>query len=233
MSRKSQCKRDYRREGNLLLEDRAEGVKTGIYTNATPFTAPPITQVVFAANILNYANTRKAHEQGGTAQLPAFTAARKVMMGNLDAFATYVDGVANGDKQIIKLAGFAATYDDEVLAAKGGGKAAPQTPQNVTFKRVENQSGQMIAECEAYPSTCNFITLLTENNPLPASVVVDTTGNITIPNGATMDIVINANKLRRKLFTGLTTGSTYYVYYIIINSKGASSISEGKKMLCG
>ena len=232
MSRKSQCKRDYRRDGNLSLEDTAEGVKTGIYTNATTFAAPPITQIVFAANILNYANTRKAHEQGGTAQQPAFTAARKVLIGNIDSIATYVDGVANGDPQIVKLAGFLATYDQTSIAAKVT-NATPTTPQNVTFKRVENNSGQMVAECETYPTICNYITLLVENNSLPAGVTVDDAGNITLPKGLTIDVSININAQRKKLFKGLTTGSTYYVYYVVVNSKGASGISAGKSMLCG
>jgi hypothetical protein len=45
MSKKSICKRSYRRAGNLIIEDRAEGVKTGIYTNAATVVAPRIARI--------------------------------------------------------------------------------------------------------------------------------------------------------------------------------------------
>jgi len=232
MSKKSSCKRSYRRAGNLIVEDRAEGVKTGIYTNAATFAAPPITQAVFAANILTYTNTRKAHEQGGTAQLPAFTAARKILIDNLDVLATYVDGIAKGDAQLVKLAGFDATNDVTDIASKAI-NTAPATPQNVTFKRIENNSGQMVAECELYGTGYRYISFLVENNSLPAGVLVDDNGNITIPAGVTVDIVINVSLQRKKLFKGLTPGSNYTVYYVVLNTKGASGISAGKTMMCG
>jgi hypothetical protein len=232
MSRKSLCKRNYRQAGNLAVEDRAEGVKTGIYTNAATFAAPPITQAAFAANILTYSNTRKAHEQGGTAQLPAFTAARKVLIGNLDKLASYVDEVALGDAQIVKLAGFEATNDITDIASKAI-NTAPATPQNITFRRVENNSGQMVAECELYGTGYRYISFLVENSSLPAGVLVDDNGNITIPAGVTVNIVINVSLQRKKLFKGLTPGSNYNVYYVVVNAKGASGISAGKAMMCG
>ena len=233
MAKKSNCKRDYRSATNLDLENRADGVRTGIYTNATTFATPPITQVALTALISNYTTTRIAHDQGGTAQLPAFTAARKALTGGLDNLATYVDGVATGNAQIVKLAGFTATNDPNNAAKTIGTNATPATAQNVTFKRVENQSGQMVAECEKYPNDCKFITFLVENNELPAGIVVDDAGNVFIPSGLTVAISINIDTKRKKLFKGLNTGSNYYVYYVVVNTKGASGISDGKKMLCG
>lgn len=232
MSKKSLCKRSYRRAGNLVVEDRAEGVKTGIYTNAATFVTPPITQAIFAANILTYTNTRKAHEQGGTAQLPAFTAARKILIDNLDVLASYVDGIAKGDAQLVKLAGFDATNDVTDITLKAI-NIAPATPQNITFKRIENNSGQMVAECELYGTGYRYISFLVESNPLPAGVLVDDNGNITIPAGVTVDVVINVSLQRKKLFKGLTPGSNYTVYYVVLNTKGASGISAGKAMMCG
>ena len=232
MSQKSFCKRNYRRAGNLVVEDRAEGVKTGIYTNATTFATPPITQATMASNILNYANTRKAHEQGGTAQLPAFTAARKILVNNLDTLADYVDDIANGDAQLVKLAGFEATNDTAGAVSKAI-NTTPATPQNVTFKRIENNSGQMVAECELYGTGYRYISFLVENNPLPAGVLVDDAGNITIPAGVTVAIVVNVSLQRKKLFKGLTPGSNYNVYYVVVNTKGVSGVSASKTMMCG
>ena len=232
MARKSQCKRNYRSYGNKALEDRAEGVQTGVYTNAGTFATPTIKEVVFAADILAYANARKAHEQGGTAQLPAFTAARKVLIGDLDSLANDVDEVANGDSEIIVLAGFEATNVNSSNLARTT-NAAPPTAQNITFKRVENQSGQMVSECEAYATGSKYITFLVENNELPAGIEVDDAGNILIPSALTVAISINIDTKRRKTFKGLNSGSTYYVYYVVVNTKGSSGISDGKKCLCG
>ena len=107
------------------------------------------------------------------------------------------------------------------------------TAQNVTFKRVESNSGQMVAECETYPTGCRYITLLVENNPLPAGVEVDDNGNVAVPANTSVAVSINIDTKRRKLFKGLKTGSTYYVYYVVVNTKGASGVSDGKSMLCG
>ena len=91
----------------------------------------------------------------------------------------------------------------------------------------------MVAECELYGNGYRYISFLVENNPLPAGVLVDDNGNITIPAGVTVDIVINVSLQRKKLFKGLTPGSNYNVYYVVVNTKGASGVSAGKTKMCG
>lgn len=92
----------------------------------------------------------------------------------------------------------------------------------------------MIAECELYAgSGYRYISFLVENSPLPTGITIDDNGSVTIPAAQTKDIVVNVNNQRKKVFKNLNTGSTYYVYYAVLNAKGVSGISDGKAMLCG
>lgn len=133
------------------------------------------------------------------------------------------------------LSGLKSTKDSSAgtNTASTENRGVPHTPEQVIFKRIENQSGEMVAECELYSGgDYKYIAILIENSPLPTGIGVDDRGSISVPRGLMIPVVINANCQRQKVFKGLNSGSTYYMYYVVLNDKGASGISAGKAMLC-
>ena len=55
------------------------------------------------------------------------------------------------------------------------------------------------------------------------------------PSAGTLRFIIDLNKARKKTFSSLQIGTTYYVYYWAVNAAGVSILSEpaSKKVLEG
>ena len=99
----------------------AQGVHDGLGANATVFTALPITLVVLLAAITDFTTKYNASRKGSQAQIQAKDDASVVLIGLLSQLAAYVEGVAQGDADIIRSAGFDVvmrTHSAQVPLAK-------------------------------------------------------------------------------------------------------------------
>ena len=225
----SKCKKNHKTETGLKYEDRVEGILDGVYTNDKIFKNPTITQLVFAALVTTFISTRKAHEKGGLAQLPAYEAATAALRVAVLTLAEFVDGIALGDITIINLAGYDATYDTTSTSSAMGNINIT----GLTLTREDSFIGRLDTDSESKGDRANYIGILCEGFPLPDGVTIDADGNIYIPSSVTMHIRVNIGMTRKKKFTGLTPGLTYYAYYIYKTSKFLSGFSNEVKMICG
>jgi hypothetical protein len=232
MARKIKCKKSYHEYKVGDIPIFFGGVRAGIYGNPTTFMTPPFTEAIFIANTENYTLKRDAYKNGGIAQKGDYLTAENELMTMLDTTADYVDTVANGNAAIILDGGYVPT--------KGSSSAvvAPLKPEGVTLVRTNNNL-ELASDCTIVAGAEAYGAVLTAE-PLDAGVIISPWGQITVRDdegtspapalsSATSPIkyVLDLNKNRRKIFTGLQIGTTYYVYYWAVNAAGVSPLSEG------
>lgn len=198
------------------LDAFAEGVSQGIFGNPSIFTAPPIPESVIQAAIDAYVDKRAAYKNGGSAQKGAFQTAKTTLMGQLDTLADFVDGVANGDGNIITTAGFVPTKAVDSAAHK---PAAPV----VKVKRGES-TGVLLAECAPVAGAEYYGCVVSEGQPL-AEAAINGSGYL-IFTGVNHVFGFILTKERKKEILGNVPGRTYYIYYYAVNAAGVSQLSE-------
>ncbi len=224
--RASTCAFTFRKKAGLKLEDFAQGVYLGIFSNLLIFLLPPTTAVAFQKLITDFSTCRKAYEQGGIAQKPAYLAAKKALIAALNILAPYVDTIAMGDIPTINMAGFEATYDPTHI------KPGPSKVQSLTLVVEKAAVEELVTDCESFPKGTEFIGILSEGVPLPAGVTVDVLGAVDIPALTPNRIIVHTSKKKKKTFKNLKSGLYYYGYYFILNKLGASQLSNPVKTMC-
>lgn len=87
----------------------AEGVHDGTGGHATLFVTPIVTMAALLAAIADFSTKYNASRKGSVAQTEAKDAARAVLTGLLSQLAAYVEGIAQGNADTIRAAGFEPT----------------------------------------------------------------------------------------------------------------------------
>lgn len=219
------------------LDTFATGVRDGIFNNPAIFTTPPIVQADYQTIIDTFINTRAAYKQGGLAQKGAYEMARDTLIGTLVQLADYVNSVALGSEAIITTAGFVPT--------KGTASSRPMPLQPTGVVMTNGTTGVLLAECANQPYVNTYLCLLTANQPLPPVLSVNSSGQVVVPPEENSEaarammpfhgppIIIDLNSNRKKRFTGLVPGVTYYVTFVAINAQGVSPVSASVSRMCG
>lgn len=230
MAKKIKCKKSYHtyKVGDIPIF--FGGVRAGIYGNPATFMTPPFTEAIFISTTENYTLKRDAYKNGGIAQKGDYLAATTALMDMLDQTADYVDVVANGNEAIILDAGYVPTKGTTTAVV------APLKPVGVTLVRTANNA-ELEADCAIVAGAESYGAVLTAE-PLPEGVIISPWGQIVVqdndsptptptPGTSSIKYVLDLNKNRKKTFTGLQIGTTYYVYYWAVNAAGVSPLSEG------
>ena len=228
---KIRCKVSYRSMLKSLLGGFANNVINMLYSHIAVFMTPPIPMLTLIALKDDY-ETKYQNYVARTVSKADMLASRLLLINALDMLSTYVDSVALGNAIIIGQSGFEAT--------KGSSSSvvAPGQPTGVTL--VRDTAGVLVSDCTAIAGTdIMYGTILTAEQELPASVVMNGLGQILInDNNAAAGSsglaavvlalrgIIDLNKKRTKKFINLQPGVTYYVYYWAMNSGGVSALSE-------
>ena len=233
--RKVRCRLSYHFYRNDNMEVFAIGIRDGVYDNVAVFMTPPLSVAQLQALIDAFLNTYSAYKNGGIAQKGPFNIAKEALMGAFDTLAAYVDGVALGDANIILLAGFVPTKGNISQSNP------PGQPQLVTITR--EVPGTFVTECAVVEGADGYGGLLTAEL-LPAGTginangqIVDTDNGVAGPaapaTAGAVRFIADFNKGRKKTFSGLQIGATYYMYYWAVNAAGVSILSEpvSKKVL--
>lgn len=231
------CSLSYHNIDVDVLDVFAVGIRDGIYNNTGIFATPPLTQVQFQVFIDNYINTRGAYKQGGLAQKGPFQEAKNALMGTLDDYAVYVDSIALGNVNTITTAGFVPTKTGSTE------HNPPGQPQQVKVER--GVSGQILTECAVVPGAEFYGCIMFTGFPWPTDrLTLNEVGQLVIREDVVPEAgvaamlgeivsVFDVNKSRKKKFSGLKPGTTYYFYYYAVNASGVSPISIGENLMCG
>lgn len=232
----------YRRIKPDLLTNFAVGVRDGIFNNPTIYTMPPISIATLQGLIDAYTNARAAYKQGGLAQKGDYELAKKALTDALDQLALYVNGVALGNAALITEAGFVPTKGNLTPITK------PNQPTGVTLTR--GLPGELYADCDAAAGVDSTGAILIADVELPEGMGINELGQIVVtdmgssdpgsgsgptPGPGSIRIIQDLNKARRKKFTGLQIGTTYYLYMWAMNAGGVSPLSAvvSKKVVEG
>lgn len=210
------------------VESFALGVKAGYFGNNPPFNVLPFTDIAYQGRIDAYIDTRAAYVNGGLGQKGAFMLAKKALMDDTDELAAQVDIKADGNADIIVLAGFVPT--------KTPGEGQKPGQCIVTVKR--GIAGELIATCALVDGAKHYGCIMVEGGELPEWFVISADGKIIVdkskfnpdPNGMAepnkmTGIQFDLTDQREKHFTGLTHGAVYYFYYYAVNTKGVGPLS--------
>lgn len=233
------CSRSYHNSKVDFFPVFAGGVRDGIFDNPQTFATPPFTFIDFNNLLDNYNNKRYLYEQGGKSQRGPYRDAKAALMAKLDELANYVDGVANGNANIITLAGFVATKQSRSKSVR------PDEPTGVVLTR--GKKGILIAECDPQDQSVHFGCILTAHKPLPSSVILTKNGQLQIIEDVNdadsknaqleaanimVTALIDLKPQRKKEFTNLKPGVTYFVVYYASNSAGVSPFSLTVSIMC-
>lgn len=234
---KQHCSLSYHKAHLDELDVFAVGVRDGIFNNAGTFATPPFTQVAFQPLIDNYINTRGAYVQGGLAQKGPFQAAKTALVTGLDTMADYVDEIANGNENIILLAGFVPT--------KPGSTEHNAPAQTEPAKITRGATGELFAEVPNVPGAEYYGCIVFAGMPMPPQLSLNAVGQLVVinnenpgpepePRPASGAIVaaFDLTKSRKKKFTGLQTHMVYYFYFYAANSTGLSPLSVVSSLEC-
>jgi hypothetical protein len=231
---KIKCSLGYKKLKIGDVSNFAGGVRDGVYGHALVFTLPPLSEVEFQALISTFTNTRDIYVQGGKGQKGTYVAAKTALFEGIDATASYVDTIADGDENIITLAGFDAT--------KGTKSDAPKPVQASGVKVKAGDTGVLHAECDKQDVAVAYGCIMTAGEPIPFDINIDNAGQMQIggdepmppmPPTAAAGVmaaiasggIIDFNMGRKKTFTNLARGVTYYFYFFAVNARGVGGIS--------
>lgn len=227
---KIRCKLNYHELRTTKIKVFAIGVRDGVFGNNPPFAAPPVTQAALQLLIDDYAAKYDAYTLH-TASISEVDDARDLLMAELDLIRPYIDTVANGNATIISLAGYEPTKGNSSTVIK------PIQPIGVTLER--GIQDELAAECAAIPGADSYGAVLVAE-PLPEWFVINGFGQVVMQQGNTpapippaaptpgsIGAILDLTKGRKKKFSNLQVGVTYYVYFWAMNAGGVSPISVG------
>lgn len=210
----------------------AEEVRQGIFIlnpNKFPGTRP-ISYDSMGSLITDFTDARSAFKQGGTSAKKPYEDAIPPLVNCLLSFAPYVNEIADGNETILKLSNLPYTGMGEDVAKliRDGGVATKLAGVAGTIM------GELKTTCTAFGRDVFFIAFAALGAPFPKGTTMNLDGQIIFPAGAQMPpFAMNANGKRDKMFTDLTPGVTYYIYYVMIFGGAVSALSNPLKISCG
>lgn len=169
----------------------------------------------------DYEVKRSAYKRGGLDQKPAFEQAKTALMNALDDNAGYVNSIADGNEATIVAGGYVPTSTETKPAQ------VPSKPE-VRIKRGE-AAGQILAECKPIKGAQYFGCIVSEGSPLEGNVLTEEV--ILLPAGSKSNVGMNVAKDRKKVFSGLQPGTTYYFYFYAGNAAGVSALSDAVSIM--
>lgn len=226
---KIKCKLKYRQLRTTKITVFAKGVSNGIFNNNPPFITPPGTQAVLDALIQTY-ETKYGNFLLHKVPFSEVDEARDLLIAGLEPYRAYVDTEANGNPTIIALAAFEPTK---------GSKSKLVAPVQPTGGKLERGiQDELLAECDPIANADSYGAILS-TQPLPAWFTINGFGQVIVeqgntpgpvppsaPSAGSIGAILDLTKPRKKKFSNLQVGVTYYVYFWAINAGGVSPLSE-------
>lgn len=205
-----------------------EMIQSIYVSNTSIFTGTkPLTQLIIEAYVTDYNIKRNTFKQGGTAAKVPYTTAHEVLIDNVLLYAPYIDGIANGNEDILKLG--VLPYSDG-LNDTGARIQAGEVADLLTYIAGV---GSVKISCAPFGKDTKYFTIIVKGAPMPDGVFMNLDGQLVFPDGITMPVhMINVNGKRDKLVTGLIPKIDYYLYYVVVSGGYTSGLSVALKIAC-
>lgn len=196
--------------------------------NTSTFTGvKPITETAMGIIITAFNDKRGAYKQGGLAAKRPYEIAHTNLLACLYLFIGYVNEIADGNEDILKLSKL--PYSDGT---------------NTTAKRVQDgeladelfyvpgANGTADLSCAFFGKGAKYITIVVKGL-LPDGVSCNMDGQLSFPDGVTMPPhSVNINGKRNKKVTGMLPKTDYHAYYLVLAGGYVSAPSAALKIGC-
>ena len=218
----------------ILLNDLgvvAQDVEQSLYVlNLTTFKGTkPVLQSLLLSTIATYFSLRTAYKLGGLSDKKPFEDAYDALILLLIALAPYVDDIADGDEDTLKLSRLPYTtgVNETGLRIVGG-----ELAQGLTYK--VGTTGKAMVSCAYFGPETKYICIASQGKPLPLGTKMNHDGQMFFPDGETVPShIININGSRDKTLYGMIPKVDYYLTYIVMCGGFVSDMSVALIIVCG
>ncbi len=195
---------------------KGKQIINGLTANAAKFPALPqsVAQLTTLNNDLD--KTQQAAANGDTVAIMARNSSEKNWVAGYKLVTTYVNYLANGDGNIIKMAGLDTTQGESVPTTK------PDALANLNAEAPSNPAGTAIVGNDATRLSKSFVYML-----VPPATQMQQQGDlikITTPAGDVL--YLQADTHHHAVMSGLESGKKLSVYGFDFNNKGAGPLTQ-------
>ena len=220
--RKIKCSRDAINKAPLkTLGAFFSNVRVSLFGLPDQFPNPTVTQDNMKLLTTDLSDAASQFKSGGDLKKPDYTNVISAIKKMLNTIADYVDEVANGDKDIIKMAGMVPTGQKKI-----GDKAikAKYKVSGVAGKRLN--ATMIETTCDALGAEAIYTCVVSEDNPLTKEAVINAAGQLRLPKNIPNIVHIDSSNQKTKKITDLTPRTHYYITYFVRIGKVITQMSD-------
>ncbi len=187
-----------------MASDLIAAMRGEIFTDPQPFT-----EAQLEALLATFMSTQSLASSGGKLARPPYIAATNSLINALVMYAPYIDKIAKGDVIVLALTPLPTTEKKDYISLILDGALV----EGMISKK--GMKGQFIVDCTTFGPKVGYFAIISEGGVMPAGVTLSRTGQLKIPAGCTTNIFTSTTSFKRKKFSNLTPGVTYFVYYVL------------------
>jgi len=211
---------------NLPIPQKIEYVRDRVIdmTGNVNFPTPDIPLADITTAVDDLETKFNLAQGGGEAQTQAQNASEEVLDDLMRQEAGYVTRIANGSTVIITSAGFDFTQTEPSPLA------VPAKVERLKLTHSD-QAGTILTNCDAMENAKGYVTVITNLATAPleglnGGVAVRATPLNPLPTPTDFFLLFHADTFRKSTFSGLKSGTRYYVFKYAFNAQGKGSDSD-------
>ena len=195
-------------------------------TGNVNFPTPDVPLATLTTAVDDLETKHLAAQGGGAAQTQAQDASEEALDELMRDEAGYVTRIADGSTVIITSAGFAFTQTEPSPVA------VPAKVEKLKLTHSD-QAGTIITTCDPVEGARGYVTVITDMQNAPitvnsGSVIFQSaaTPGAPPPSAGSVFLLFNADTFRKTTFSGLKSGTRYYVFKYAFNAQGKGTNSD-------
>jgi len=207
---------------NLPIPQKIEFVRDRVVdmTGNVNFPTPDVPLADITTAVDDLETKHLGAQGGGEAQTQAQDASEEALDELMRQEAAYVTRIANGSTVIITSAGFDFTQTEPSPVA------VPAKVETLKLKHSD-ASGTIITTCDPVENAKGYVTIITDTQNAPITIVNGSIVFQTAPTSpAGIFLLFNADTFRKSTFSGLISGTRYYVFKYAFNAQGKGTNSD-------
>ena len=194
------------------IAGKASVMNLAIFGNVLVFSgAKPFTETEVEALIATFISTQRAHKLGGTLQREPYRLAKLALIDCIIKFAGYVNELADGNRIILELSTLPIDEPNDL-----GEKIAAGATAELTSATQGATTGLLITDSAAFGKGVEYITIVSEDEPIPSTLTVNNVAQVILPANLTHRIFVSGKNARKKYFYGCIITKKYYITTILV-----------------
>ena len=209
------------------IAGKATVMNLAIFGNVLVFSgAKPFTEAEVATIIATYVSTQTQFKLGGTLQSEPYRLAKIALKDCIIAFAVYVNELADGMRTVLELSTLPIDEPSDFAAKIAAGAKAELTTA------TQGTPGLLITDCKAFGAGVGYITIVSEDEPIPVGLTVSNIGQVIMPANLTHRVFVSGTNARKQYFFGCIITKKYYVTTILVYGGVVGTMSTPIQFVC-